>query len=84
MLGKQTYTPIDLFTDLRTGIWSELSTGKTIDVYRRNLQRAYIERLEYLMKEEQEAAAQPMRALQEFTAIDHGVSQMFVRSRELN
>jgi hypothetical protein len=77
MLGKQTYTAIDLFSDLRTGIWSELLTGKTIDVYRRNLQRAYIERLEYLMKGEQEAPAQPMRAFTGFTAID--MSQSDVR-----
>lgn len=52
VLNAQAYTPLDLFTDLRTGIWSELATGKTIDPYRRNLQRAHIERLEYLMKEE--------------------------------
>lgn len=77
MLGKQTYTPTDLFTDLRTGIWSELSTGKTIDVYRRNLQRAFIERLEYLMKGEQDAPAQQMRAFTGFTAID--MSQSDVR-----
>ena len=35
--------------DLRNGIWSELRNGKKIDVYRRNLQRAYIDRLAYLM-----------------------------------
>jgi hypothetical protein len=77
MLGKQTYTPLDLFTDLRAGIWSELATGKTIDVYRRNLQRAHIERLEFLMREEQEAIAQPMRSFTGFTLID--VSQSDVR-----
>jgi hypothetical protein len=77
MVGKQTYTSLDLFTDLRAGIWSELATGKTIDVFRRNLQRAHIERLEFLMKEEQEATAQPMRAFTGFTSID--ISQSDVR-----
>ena len=40
-------------TDLRKGIWSELKNNKNIDVYRRNLQLAYLDRLEYIMNEEQ-------------------------------
>ncbi|GAB3527422.1 zinc-dependent metalloprotease [Pontibacter brevis] len=52
MLGNKTYTLPEMMADLRTGIWSEIATGKTIDMYRRNLQRGYIERMEYLMKEE--------------------------------
>ncbi len=47
--GNDAYKITDLFDDLRKGIWSELPSGKTIDVYRRALQRAYIERMEYLM-----------------------------------
>jgi hypothetical protein len=38
-----------MMSDLRKGIWSELSTGKKIDTYRRNLQKVHIERLKYLM-----------------------------------
>ena len=52
MNGADAYTPIEMMSDLRNGIWSELRTGKTIDIYRRNLQRAYIERMHYLMTEE--------------------------------
>lgn len=48
------YTAVEVMNDLRTGIWSELRTGADIDIYRRNLQRAYIERMEYLMTEEPE------------------------------
>jgi hypothetical protein len=77
IMGKQTYTPLDLFTDLRIGLWSELSSGKVIDTYRRNLQRAHIERLEYLMKEEQNAPATNMRPLVGYTPID--VSQSDIR-----
>jgi hypothetical protein len=47
--GNEAYKMTELFDDLRKGIWTELSSGKTIDVHRRALQRAYIERLEYLM-----------------------------------
>ncbi|WP_057938942.1 zinc-dependent metalloprotease [Algoriphagus resistens] len=47
--GDEAYKITELFDDLRKGIWSELPAGKTIDVHRRALQRAYIERMEYLM-----------------------------------
>jgi hypothetical protein len=41
---KDIYKLGDLLTDVRKGIWGELSGSKVaIDVYRRNLQRAYIE-----------------------------------------
>ncbi|MBE7172227.1 MAG: zinc-dependent metalloprotease [Williamsia sp.] len=43
--GAKAYTMIDLLTDLQQGVWTELSTHKPIDVYRRNLQKAYIERM---------------------------------------
>ncbi len=35
----------EFMDDLRTGIWSELATRKPIDVYRRNLQKSFVERL---------------------------------------
>lgn len=39
------YSFDELLTDLETGIWSELKSGKAIDVCRRNLQKIYAERL---------------------------------------
>ena len=50
------YKTIDLFQDLRGGIWSELASGKNIDQYRRNLQKAYIERLKALMTDQAPAS----------------------------
>lgn len=47
--GNEAYNILELFADVRNGIWSELSSGSTIDTYRRNLQRAHIEQLETLM-----------------------------------
>jgi len=47
--GTNAYSMIELFDDLRGGIWTELSAGKTIDVHRRSLQRAHLERLATLM-----------------------------------
>ena len=49
--GDEAYTIIEIMEDMRNGIWKELQSGGEIDVYRRNLQRAYIDRLEYLMTE---------------------------------
>jgi len=53
MNGEEAYGLIDMMTGLRTGIFSELSSGNSIDTYRRNLQRAYVDRMEYLMTEDQ-------------------------------
>ncbi|WP_111706671.1 zinc-dependent metalloprotease [Lutibacter citreus] len=47
--GATAYTLVALMYDLRNGIWSELKYNKSIDTYRRNLQRAYVERLAYLI-----------------------------------
>ncbi len=53
MNGSSAYGLLDMMQDLRTGVWSELRRGQNIDTYRRNLQRVYIDRMEYLMTEEQ-------------------------------
>lgn len=44
-LGDKTYTVSNLLDDLQKNLWTELSTRKPIDIYRRNLQKAFIERL---------------------------------------
>jgi hypothetical protein len=47
--GKEAYTILELFEDLRKGVWTELPGGQAIDVHRRSLQRAHLERLEELL-----------------------------------
>jgi hypothetical protein len=76
-LGNSTYTPLEMFSDLRKGIWSELGASRTIDPYRRNLQRAFIERMKYLMTEEPTPPTGNFRAFAGFTPID--VSQSDIR-----
>ncbi|TLV00062.1 zinc-dependent metalloprotease [Dyadobacter luticola] len=44
------FTLDDLFTDLESGIWSEVKAGKSIDLYRRNLQKVYAEKLMDMLK----------------------------------
>ena len=51
--GNNAYTLENFMNDVKNGIWSELKNGKKIDVYRRNLQRSYIQRLGYIMANEQ-------------------------------
>jgi hypothetical protein len=51
--GAKAYTLSEMMSDLKKGIWEELYTNKPIDVYRRNLQLAYIDRINYIMNEEQ-------------------------------
>jgi hypothetical protein len=45
--GAAAYKPIEFLTKLRTGVWAELDQpGSTIDVYRRNLQRSYLDNID--------------------------------------
>ena len=57
ILGANNYTASDLLQDMRKGIWKETSSGSNVTIYRRNLQRAYIERMSFLMIEELKAGS---------------------------
>ena len=43
--GATAYKITDLFNDLNAAIFTELKSNATIDVYRRNLQKAYLQKL---------------------------------------
>jgi hypothetical protein len=47
--GVESYPVIELFDDLKAGIFIEIRTGAAIDVYRRQLQQAYVERMDALV-----------------------------------
>ncbi len=51
--NNESYSLIEMLNDLQSGIWSELRTSSAITVYRRNLQKAYIERMDYLINKKQ-------------------------------
>lgn len=53
--GSDAYTLAEMFEDVRNGVWSELSSGIAIDVYRRNLQRVYIHAAQQLMESDDES-----------------------------
>jgi hypothetical protein len=45
MYGEKSYRLIDYFNDVDAAMWTELREEKPIDLYRRNLQRSYVEAL---------------------------------------
>ena len=51
-LGGSRYSALAFFRDLRSNIWTEASSGKAPDLYRRNLQRTYLDLMLYLMTNE--------------------------------
>jgi hypothetical protein len=76
--GTDAYGLYDMMKDVRNGLFSELRSGKKIDIYRRNLQRAYIERLEFIMKNEQPTIPAQFRRF--VTATSVNVSQSDIRA----
>ena len=74
--GKDAYGLLNMMQDLRKGIFSELNSGRTIDTYRRNLQRAYIDRMEYLMTKEQTPIPAQFRRFVNRTNVDASQSDI--------
>ncbi len=48
-VNKEYYSALDLLRDTQKIVWSELDRNQNVDVYRRNLQRSYLDRMTYLM-----------------------------------
>ncbi|MEP5254171.1 MAG: zinc-dependent metalloprotease [Winogradskyella arenosi] len=51
-LDAKHYSALELLTDVRTGIWSETKLGLNVSVFRRNLQRVYLDVMFKLMTED--------------------------------
>ncbi len=75
--GNKAYSPLEMMDDLRNGIWLELNKGKNIDPFRRNLQRAYLDRMKYLMNNDQKPVDSRFRSFYGFTPVK--VSQSDIR-----
>ncbi len=76
--GSDAYTITELMRDLRRGVWSETRSGRSIDTYRRNLQKAHIDRLEYLMTAENQRKLPDFGGYRKSTAVN--TSQSDIRS----
>ncbi len=73
----EVYTMSEMLSDLRTSIWAELPAASAIGPFRRTLQRAHLERLEWLMTEEPPTVPSVLSAFG-FANID--VSQSDIRA----
>jgi hypothetical protein len=47
--ADKTYSAVELLNDVQAGLFSELSSKKAIDMYRRGLQKAYVDRLNNML-----------------------------------
>ncbi|MEM8846220.1 MAG: zinc-dependent metalloprotease, partial [Bacteroidota bacterium] len=76
--GNEAYGLLEMMSDLRRGIWSETRSGKAIDTYRRNLQKAHVDRLEYLMTAENQKKLPSFNGYRKSTVVN--TSQSDIRS----
>jgi hypothetical protein len=60
--GMKIYPALEFLDDLKKSVWRELYTGRPIDIYRRNLQKAYIENTSNTLKATGSDASSLMRA----------------------
>ncbi len=51
-MDANNYSALEMLRDVRLGLWSETKAASNVLVFRRNLQRAYLDRMAYLMTEE--------------------------------
>ena len=51
VIQENNYAAVDMISDLRKGIFSEVSATKNVDIYRRNLQKSFISNMEGLMND---------------------------------
>ena len=53
VIEKDFYAVSDLMKEIRNGIFKEINQGRNTDVFRRNLQKAYITRLGFLLNDKE-------------------------------
>ena len=51
-INEEYYSAYEMLSQLRKGIWSEASRGRSVDIYRRNLQKSYLDRMQFLMTDD--------------------------------
>jgi hypothetical protein len=78
--GPRVYTPSELMADVRGAIWSELAGPRSIDPYRRNLQRVHVERLGELLGETASPSDAPALARAELVRLQREVRTAAGRS----
>jgi len=81
--SEGTYRPVEMLGDLRQGIWSELDRDVVaIDLYRRNLQRAFIALMADRMKDEDAGSDLPALARGQLAALLSKVRAALPRAKD--
>ncbi|MFQ6047690.1 MAG: zinc-dependent metalloprotease, partial [Gemmatimonadales bacterium] len=78
-LGDGAYGLGEMLNDVRRSVWSELRRARPISVYRRNLQRGYLERMEWLMTDEPDAVPATFSAFATPVNVPQSDIRAFVR-----
>ncbi len=74
--GEGAYTPAAMLADLRNGVFSELNDKSIrIDIYRRNLQRTYVDMLGSLIQDPSASSDLPALARVELVALKAAISK---------
>ena len=55
--GPEAYSLQEMLADLRASVWAELDNNSSIDAFRRNLQRGYLDRAEALLENDEARAS---------------------------
>jgi len=72
--GNAAYSPLEFLRDLRAGVWSELAKPATpINIYRRNLQRAYLDNMDGRVNDDGSSAEVRSLARGEVRALDRQI-----------
>ncbi len=72
------YNANDMIAQLQSGLFKELSTGAQIDIYRRNLQKAYVDRMAQIMADQPAVTSNAVP--QRTTGTPFNLSQSDIRS----
>jgi hypothetical protein len=62
-VSNQNYSVSELLQDLKNGIWTEVPSRKAVDYCRRNLQKAYVEKLLGIIEPAPQSAAAPAQSM---------------------
>ena len=76
IVDGKAYSPLEFLTDLRQGIWAELATPtRSIDLYRRNTQRVYLDTIDARLNEGTEPSDEVRALLRgELRAVDQRIA----------
>jgi hypothetical protein len=72
IINPNAFKTLDMLVAIRNGIWKETSTNQKVSIFRRNLQRAYIERMTSLMTQEIKTPNAPNVAYLDVRALVRG------------